>query len=93
MSRKFIHSLLSLRPHEFSAFMTEAKILKKYNRLKRSKKYEKAFTEIFKDTPYPFSWTLFYDRAERRRELSQEILDECLVNEKKVLFFGFQNKI
>lgn len=80
--------LRSLRPHELSLLITNAKILKKYNRLKQSKKYNEAFSRLFKDTSYKFSWTLYYDREDIRNKLSQEELDNHLVIEKKVLFYN-----
>lgn len=80
------HHLISLRPKELGVFITNIKILKKYNRLKRVKQYEKVFTRIFKNTCYPFSWKLYYDCEEKRKKMCQEELDNFLMNEKKVLF-------
>jgi hypothetical protein len=85
--------LRSLRPQELSLFIFNAKILKKYNRLEKSKKYEDAFSRIFRDTPYPFSWTFYYDREEIRNKLCQEELDKLLVNEKRVLFQNSLRKL
>lgn len=81
-----MNRFLYLRPHELSSFITKVKILKKYDRISQTqiKEYEKIFTTIFKDTPYPFSWKLFYDRNELN--ITQEKKDMYIGLEKKVLF-------
>jgi hypothetical protein len=81
-----MNKLMYLRPHEISRFITKIKILKKYDRLSHNDiyNYEKIFSPLFQDTPYPFSWKLFYDRKEHN--ITQEEKDMYLSIEKKVLF-------
>ena len=78
--------LLNLRPQELSVYITNVKILQKYRRLPYKKEIEKTLKKIFKNTPYPFSWSLFYDKPDIKVKISQEKLDEYLIYEKKVLY-------
>jgi len=78
--------LLNLRPQELSVYITNVKILQKYKRLPYKKEIEKTLKNIFKNTPYPFSWSLFYDKPDIKVKISQEKLDEYLIYEKKVLY-------
>ena len=85
--------LLNLRPNELSKYITDVKILRKYNRLPNKKEIEKTLKNIFKDAPYKFSWSLFYDKPNIRVKISKEKLDEYLVYENRVLFeFSKENK-
>jgi hypothetical protein len=83
--------LLNLRPHELLSYITDVKILRKYNRLPHKKEIEKTLKTIFKNNPYAFSWSLFYDKPEIKVKIPREKLDEYLMYEKKVLFKGFDN--
>lgn len=78
--------LLNLRPHELSVYITNVKILRKYKRLPHKKEIGIVLKDIFKNTHYPFSWSLFYDKPEIKVKISKEKLDEYLMYEKKVLF-------
>jgi hypothetical protein len=78
--------LLNFRQHELSSYITDVKILRKYNRLSNKKEIGIVLKDIFKNTPYPFSWSLFYDKPEIKVKIPREKLDEYLVYEKKVLF-------
>lgn len=85
--------LLNLRPNELSKYITDVKILRKYKRLPHKKHIEKTLKNIFKDTPYKFSWSLFYDKPDIRIKIPREKLDKYLVYEKRVLFeFSKENK-
>ena len=77
--------LLNLRPNELSIYITDVKILRKYNRLPHKKEIEKTLKNIFKDAPYKFSWSLFYDKPDIKVKIPKEKLDEYLVYEKRVL--------
>jgi hypothetical protein len=77
-----LQKLLYLRPCELNTFITKIKILKKYNRLKENdvKKFESVFIQLFQDTPYPFTWKLWYEGQNSYTYLHVE---------KKVLFEHF----
>jgi hypothetical protein len=81
-----MNKLLYLRPNELSCFITRIKILKKYDRLSEREvyKYDKIFSQLFQETPYPFCWKLFYDKKENN--IKQEEKDMYTSFEKKVLF-------
>lgn len=51
---------LHLRPHELGNLLYSVKVLKKYNRLLNTENFESAFSKIFKNTPYQFSWNINY---------------------------------
>jgi hypothetical protein len=78
--------LLNLRPQELSVYITNVKILRKYKRLPNKKEVGNTLKNIFKNTLYPFSWCLFYDKPEIKFKIPREKLDEYMAYEKKVLF-------
>lgn len=85
--------LLNLRPNELSKYITHVKILRKYKRLPHKKEIEKTLKNIFKYTPYKFSWSLFYDKPDIKVKISKEKLDEYLIYENRVLLeFSKENK-
>ena len=88
-----VNKLIHLRPCELSRYMTTIKILKKYNRLDSQvvETHHQVFSELFKDTPYPFCWSLGYDKKEYSGNYIFK--NEGLALEKKVLFDFHQNKI
>ena len=77
-----LQKLLHLRPAELNNFITKIKILKKYDRLNQDevKNYETVFTKVFENTPYPFTWKLWYEGKNSYSYLHVE---------KKVLFEHF----
>lgn len=85
-----LKQLLYIRPHELNDYITKIKILNKYNRLSPTelKNHETFFTKVFEETPYPFTWNLYYDKKEHN-EPSQLIRDQFLSIEKKILFEHF----
>lgn len=83
--------LLNMRPNELLVYITNVKILRKYKRLTHKKQIGIVLKDIFKNTPFPFSWSLFYDKPEIKVKIPREKLDEYLMYEKKVLFKGFDN--
>ena len=68
---------LHLRPHELCDFIYTIKVLKKHNKLEKSNLFETVLTDIFKHTPYPFSWKINYHNNNSYTFLHRE---------KKVLF-------
>jgi hypothetical protein len=88
-----LNKLLYLRPCELSRYMTTIKILKKYNKLDSHvvETHYQVFSELLKDTPYPFCWNMGYDRKENSKNYI--LKNEGLALEKKVLFDFHQNKI
>lgn len=82
-----LKQLLYIRPHELNAYITKIKVLNKYNRLSPTeiKNHETFFAKVFEETPYPFTWNLYYDN----KEPSQIIRDYHLSVEKKILFEHF----
>ena len=59
-TNQLTHYCLHLRPHEFCHFIYTIKVLRKYNKLEKNALFEKVLTDIFKHTPYPFSWKINY---------------------------------
>jgi len=81
-----LQKLLFLRPCELNNLITKTKILKKYGKLSHVEiqKYETVFTQLFVDTPYPFTWELWYEKTGKLKNSY-----EYVHMEKKVLFEHF----